>query len=105
MLADSPDLILTYTNGDPAELDKMLTTIRRRSTADVIVPTLHLFERYTLSEEDVERGVLDWKAVREVCRRHQLPDTTSLYPVCSSNCSATDATSASWGSSISVTLT
>jgi hypothetical protein len=71
VLADSPDLILTYTNGDPAELDKMLTTIRRRSTADVIVPTLHLFKRFTLSEEDVERGVLDWEAVRVVCRRHQ----------------------------------
>jgi len=71
VLADGPDLILTYTNGDPAELDKMLSTIRSHSTADIIVPTLHLFERYTLSEEHVERGVLDWEAVREVCKRHR----------------------------------
>ena len=36
--ADDPDLVLTYTNGRPEGLDALLTSIRRRTTADVIVP-------------------------------------------------------------------
>jgi hypothetical protein len=70
--ADSPDLVLTYTNGSPEGLDALLTALRRRTTADVIVPSLHFFEGSALTEEDVERGVVDWEAVRRICRRHDV---------------------------------
>ncbi len=69
--ADEPDLILTYTNGSPEGLDALLGSIRSRSTADVIVPSLHFFENSTLSDEDVERGVVDWEAIRTICRKHR----------------------------------
>ena len=70
--ADDPDLILTYTNGSPEGLDALLTTIRRRTTADVIVPSLHFFENSSVSDEDIERGVVDWNEVRTICRKHQV---------------------------------
>lgn len=56
VLADSPDLILIYTHGDLPMLDSILTEIRRRSTADVIIPSHHM-----LGHED--KGFLsrlDW---------------------------------------------
>ena len=68
--ADDPDLVLTYTNGSPEGLDALLTAIRRRTTADVIVPSLHFFENSSVSDEDIERGVVDWDQVRTVCRKH-----------------------------------
>ena len=70
--ADDPDLILTYTNGSPEGLDALLTTIRRRTTADVIVPSLHFFENSSVSDDDIERGVVDWNQVRTICRKHQV---------------------------------
>ena len=68
--ADDPDLILTYTNGSPEGLDALLTSIRRRTTADVIVPSLHFFENSSVSDDDVEHGVVDWDQVRAICRKH-----------------------------------
>jgi len=75
VLADQPDLILIYTHGDPEKLDLMLADIRRHSTADIIVPSLHL-----MGHEDADPG--RWvevfqagygfpiSAQREVCRKH-----------------------------------
>jgi hypothetical protein len=70
ILADNPDLILTYTNGDPDKLDDMLASIRARSTADIIVPSLHYFQKTELSEKERDQGVVDWAKVRAVCRKH-----------------------------------
>jgi hypothetical protein len=69
--ADQPDLILTYTNGTPEGLDALLGEIRRSTTADVIVPSLHFFQGSKLTPEAIERfeGVpLD--VIREICRKH-----------------------------------
>ncbi len=49
-----------------------MTTIRRRTTADVIVPSLHFFENSSVSDDDIERGVVDWNQVRAICRKHQV---------------------------------
>ena len=75
VLANRPDLILIYTHGDPAQLDLMLADIRRHSTADIIVPSLHL-----MGHEDADPGrwVETFQAgygfpiqtLREVCRKH-----------------------------------
>ena len=69
--ADDPDQVLTYTNGSPEGLDALLTAIRR-TTADVIVPSLHFFENNSVSDEDIERGLVDWDQVRTVCRKHHV---------------------------------
>ena len=68
--ADSPDLILTYTNGRPEGLDALLSAIRRRTTADILVPSLHFFENSTLTDDDIERGAVDWNEIRTICRKH-----------------------------------
>jgi len=69
--AEQPDLILTYTNGSLEGLDALLTEIRRSTTADVIVPSLHFFERSTLTPQEIEifEGVPIEK-IREICRKH-----------------------------------
>lgn len=70
VIPDQPDLVFTYTNGSPEGLDALLTLVRRHTTADVIVPSLHFFERSQLTDEEIERGLLNWDQVREVCRKH-----------------------------------
>ena len=69
--AEQPDLILTYTNGSLDGLEALLTEIRRSTTADVIVPSLHFFQGSKLTPEAIEifEGVPIEK-VREVCRKH-----------------------------------
>ena len=69
--AEQPDLILTYTNGSLDGLDALLTEIRRSTTADVIVPSLHFFQGSKVTPESIEvfEGVPIEK-VREVCRKH-----------------------------------
>jgi hypothetical protein len=75
VLADQPDLILTYTHGDLEMLDAMLTDIRRHSTADIIVPSLHLMGH---EDADPVRWVevfqagygFQLRALRDVCRKH-----------------------------------
>jgi hypothetical protein len=77
VLADQPDLILTYTHGDPEMLDAMLTDIRRHSTADIIVPSLHLMGH---EDADPRRWVevfqagfgFNLSALRDVCRKHEV---------------------------------
>lgn len=74
VIPDQPDLIITYTNGDPASLEAMLLDIREHSTADIIVPVLHLMEHEDSMREDfVEGGGSTYgfplSAIREVCLR------------------------------------
>jgi len=70
-VAEQPDLVLTYTNGSLDGLDALLTEVRRHTTADVIVPSLHFFQHSQLTPQEIEvfEGVPIDK-VREVCRRH-----------------------------------
>lgn len=70
VIADQPDLVFTYTNGSPEGLDALLAEVRRHTTADVLVPSLHFFQNSPMNEQDVERGVVDWPKVREICREH-----------------------------------
>jgi hypothetical protein len=71
VVAEQPDLVLTYTNGSLDGLDALLTEVRRHTTADVIVPSLHFFQHSQLTPQEIEvfEGVPIDK-VREVCRRH-----------------------------------
>ncbi len=71
VVPDPPDLVITYTNGDPADLDLLLAEIRRTTTADVIVPSLHWRIRdlpnWGVSEDAMDQDV---EAVRQVCAKY-----------------------------------
>ncbi|HEY3900809.1 MAG TPA: hypothetical protein VGM54_19520 [Chthoniobacter sp.] len=68
---EDPDLIFTYTSGTLEGLDAMLTSIRRRTTAEVILPTLHFKPDSTMTPDDIERGAgVRWDQVREICAKH-----------------------------------
>lgn len=73
VIPDQPDLIITYTIGDPADLEKLLIELRRHTTADIIVPSIHWRERdiplWGQSENAADQDVA---AVREVCRRQDV---------------------------------
>jgi hypothetical protein len=75
VLADQPDLILIYTHGDPEMLDVLLSDIRRHSTADIIVPSLHFMGH----EESDFRNRVEWfqagygfslNTLKGICQKH-----------------------------------
>jgi len=72
VFADQPDLILTYTIGDPQHLDLLLTELRQHTTADIIVPSIHWRMRdvanWGKSEDAADQKVA---ALREICAKHQ----------------------------------
>ena len=68
--ADQPDLVFTYTPGTPAGLDRMLTEIRKLTTADIIVPSVHLARNSAMDEKDIETGYTSWAEAREICKKH-----------------------------------
>jgi hypothetical protein len=70
VVPDQPDLIFTYTPGTLEGLDAMLREIRRHTTADVIVPSIHFIRRSTMTPDDVENGFVVWASAREICRKH-----------------------------------
>jgi hypothetical protein len=93
--AEQPDLIFTYTPGTLEGLDALLAEIRRRTTADIIIPTIHfnrnangwydqgpLAADVTVSRErfdtkapptpaETDEGHAKVEAVRAICRKHQ----------------------------------
>ena len=68
---EEPDLVFTYTVGTAEGLDTMLTEIRRRTTADIIVPSIHFKPPSGLSEHEIENSPgQQWGQIREICRKH-----------------------------------
>jgi len=71
VIPDQPDLVLIYTIGKPEDLDQLLAELRRGSTADIIVPSIHWRIRdiplWGKSENAVDQDV---GAIREVCAKH-----------------------------------
>lgn len=70
VIPDQPDLVLIYTIGNPADLEKLVVELRTHTTADIIVPSIHWRERdqdlWGKSENAADQDV---GAVREVCRK------------------------------------
>ncbi len=70
---DQPDLVITYTNGNAADLEKLIIEIKSNTTADIIVPSLHWRERdqplWGNSENATDQDVA---AVRAVCRKYDV---------------------------------
>lgn len=72
VIPEQPDLVFTYTNGSPEGLEKMIVDLRRHTTADILVASLHFFQRSKLTQEEIEQGVVDWDAVRAICRKYNV---------------------------------
>jgi len=68
--ADQPDLVFTYTPGTPEGLDALLTNVRKLTTADIIVPSIHFSPTAPMTPQDIEKGYVDWDKVREICKKH-----------------------------------
>lgn len=70
VVPDPPDLVLIYTIGKPENLDLLLAEIRKTTTADIIVPSIHWrvrdLENWGVSENAVDQDV---QAVRDVCAK------------------------------------
>ena len=69
---EEPDLIFTYTSGTLEGLDAMLRDIRRRTTADIIVASLHFRPPpTTITPDNITHGMgVAWDSVREICDKH-----------------------------------
>ena len=71
VVPEQPDLVLIYTIGKPEDLDKLLAELRRGTTADIIVPSIHWRIRDAELWGNSENAVdLDVAAVRRVCKKH-----------------------------------
>src|SRR5205814_1684734 len=69
--AEQPDLIFTYTSGTLDGLDALLADIRRTTTAEVIVPSLHFKPPGEITPDNIENGMgVQWAKVREICAIH-----------------------------------
>ncbi len=70
--AEQPDLIFTYTSGTLEGLEAMLTEIRKRTTADVIVPSLHFKPPPGIISPDIIENSpgVQWDKVREICAKY-----------------------------------
>lgn len=70
---DQPDLVITYTIGNPEDLEKLIVELRSHTTADIIVPSIHWRERdqelWGKSENAVDQDV---EAVRAVCKKYDV---------------------------------
>ncbi len=73
VIPDQPDLVLIYTIGDPADLEKLIVELRTHTTADIIVPSIHWREgdaaEWGKSENSPQQDVA---AVRAICRKYEV---------------------------------
>jgi hypothetical protein len=71
VIPDQPDLVITYTNGDPADLERLIQELQAHTTADIIVPSLHWRERdeplWGKSENALDQDV---GRVRAICAQY-----------------------------------
>jgi hypothetical protein len=70
---EQPDLILTYTSGTKEGLEELLNEVRTRTTAEVIVPSLHFRPPPpTITPENITSGMLGyaWDDVRQICEKY-----------------------------------
>jgi|GEM_PF-402767 len=69
VLAEQPDLILSYTEGDLRALEEMLKDIRQHSTADIIIPSLHLRQFDQLTSECINLPY--YEEMRAICEKYK----------------------------------
>ncbi len=68
IIAEQPDLIISYTNGSLRGLESLLKEIRSKSTADIIIPSLHFFYFEQINEKTINTPELD--SIRRICTKY-----------------------------------
>ncbi|MBC8872557.1 MAG: SGNH/GDSL hydrolase family protein [Planctomycetes bacterium] len=70
-IPDQPDLVLIYTIGRTPDLEKVIVELRKHTTADIIVPSIHWRERckpfWGKSEDAPDQKVAE---VRSLCEKY-----------------------------------
>ncbi|MCA9140625.1 MAG: SGNH/GDSL hydrolase family protein [Planctomycetales bacterium] len=73
VIPDQPDLVITYTIGKPDDLEKLIIELRKNTTADIIVPSIHWRERdQSLWGKSENAADQDVAAVRAVCDKYDV---------------------------------
>lgn len=71
VIPDQPDVVLIYTIGKSDDLEKLIVELRRSTTADIIVPSIHWRERgkpnWGKSENAPDENVAEMRAL---CEKH-----------------------------------
>lgn len=72
VIPDQPDVVLIYNFGDPNDLEKLIVELRRTTTADIIVGTLHWVtpQKPVWPDPDAPTTHQDFAAMREICKKY-----------------------------------
>ena len=71
VVSDQPDLVISYTGGTPEALEEMLRWIRSKTTADVVIPSMHFLR--TGDDPRKNREIVDsesYEVIRKICRKY-----------------------------------
>ena len=72
VIPEQPDVVLIYNFGATEDLEKLILELRTRTTADIIVPTLHWCLKHGPAWPDPDAATVhqDPAAMRQLCARH-----------------------------------
>jgi len=72
VIPDQPDLVLIYNFGKTEDLEQVVADLRRHTTADILVPTLHWCRPHAKvwPDPDATNSHQDPKAMRAMCARY-----------------------------------
>jgi hypothetical protein len=72
VIPDQPDVVLIYNFGQTEDLEKVIVELRRHTTADIIVPTLHwcVPHKPVWGQPDVRNSHQDPPALRAMCAKY-----------------------------------
>ena len=72
VIPDQPDVVLLYNFGRPEELEELIVELRRHTTADILVGTLHWCQPHKKQwpNPDLKCSHQDIGAMRAMCRRY-----------------------------------
>ena len=75
VIPDHPDLVLTYNFGYTANMEKLFIELRSKTTADIIVGSLHWCKNHKKAWPNPEtpvRKYINPKKLRELCKRYKV---------------------------------
>jgi hypothetical protein len=72
VIPDQPDVVLIYNFGKPEDLEQLIVELRRHTTADIIVGTLHwcIPHKPLWGQPDAKNSHQDPVAMRAMCRKY-----------------------------------
>ena len=72
VISDQPDVVLLYNFGRPDELEKLIVELRRHTTADILVGTLHWCQPHKQQwpDPDLTCSHQDISAMRAMCQKY-----------------------------------